>query len=67
MINATMCVKIEKPTKESDIKRIEDAVNLLLDVDEAIGKCNPDVQNVWSEFSDAARGLEMILAGKWVY
>lgn len=65
MICANIYVKIEKPVGD-DIKRIEDAIELMNEIKHAIGKCTSD-EAVWEPFLDMANLLEDIKEGKYLY
>ena len=67
MINADLYVVIAKPTNPEEIKRVEDAIGLLMEIDKAIGKCSTTAHDGNPQFRKAAEGLSKILSGEWMY
>lgn len=66
MIQANLYTVIEKPVGSEDIKRIENAVDLLREIGHSIAKCT-STDDAYVSFLSMANTLEVIKEGNWKY
>ena len=65
MICANLYIKVEKPTGD-DVKRIDDAIELMKEIAHAIGKCSSD-EEAYDPFLEMVNRLNDIKNDTYLY